>query len=221
MAAKRSGLPGYAAVLVAVLLSACAAAPQTVENTPERAVEDAFVAYKAAILAQDGTSGSALVTAASQDYYRDMADEALTADRQRLLATHIVDRITILLLRQNLTVDQLRRMTGRELTEFAIDRGWVSKDSAARTKLSNYRIFGDVATANVVNRSGELSKISMRFRFEQEAWRLDLLKNLEEARKIMKLALALSGKTEDELLSETLEKGSSGKSGPEIWDPPL
>ena len=220
MAAKRSGLQGFAFVLIAMLLSACAAAPQTAENTPERAVEDAFLAYTSALLAQDGVSGSALLTAASLDYYRDMADEALTADRQRLLDTHIVDRITILLFRHGLTVDQLRRMSGKELAEVAIDRGWVSKSSAARTKLTNYRVFGDVATANVLNRSGDPSSVAMRFRLEQGSWRLDLLKNLEEARKVMRLALALSGKTEDELLIETLEESSAGRPGPEIWNPP-
>src|SRR3546814_19774378 len=68
-----------ALLLVAVLPAACATGPVTEADTPERAVEDSFVAFRQAVLAGDGEKAAALTTAASWDYYRDRAADALPA----------------------------------------------------------------------------------------------------------------------------------------------
>ncbi len=207
--------------LIALLPAACATKPQTAEGTPERAVEQTFLGYKTALLEEDGGAASDLVTAGSLEYYRDMADESLTANRARLMDMHVVDRITILLFRQGLTTEQLRRMSGKELMAFAVERGWFSENSVATAELTNYRTEGAFAEANLLRRDGSASSIGMEFRREDDAWRLDLLHNLDVARKSMRLALALSGMSEEELLRKSLESSTGEKVTPAIWDPPL
>src|SRR3546814_16661343 len=68
-----------ALLLVAVLPAACATGPVTEADTPERAVEDSFVAFRQAVLDGDGEQAAALTTAASRHYYRDRADVATSA----------------------------------------------------------------------------------------------------------------------------------------------
>src|SRR3546814_15522393 len=54
-----------ALLLVAVLPAACATGPVTEADTPERAVEDSFVAFRQAVLDGDGEQAAALTPAAT------------------------------------------------------------------------------------------------------------------------------------------------------------
>jgi len=209
-----------AALLVALLPAACSPTLRTPADTPERSVEVAFLAYKSALQQRSGAVASELMSKASHDYYRQVADEALTADRRRLMDMPVSDRMTVLMFRHGLTVDQLRRASGEALAATAVDRGWFGETGAAAVDLTNFRITGDEATANVLGKSGEMSEVTMKFLREDSAWHIDLLHSLEQGRKAMKLGLAVSGMSEDELIHIALEKATGRKPGPEIWSPP-
>ncbi|MGF1631150.1 MAG: hypothetical protein ACFCUT_16880 [Kiloniellaceae bacterium] len=210
-----------AILLIAVLPLACATPPQTAENSPERVVEETFLAYKEALLAHRGNAAAELVTEESWEYYRDLADEALTANRARLEGADFTDRVTILMFRLGLTREQLRRLSGRELVAKSIDEGWFSEELTARLRLTDYRISGDTARAFALDQVGKPSTSSLSFQRERGAWRLDLLQAINDSRKVMTLAIAISGMTEEELLFATLEEGTGRRPGPEIWNPPI
>jgi hypothetical protein len=209
------------ALLVSLLPAACSPTLRTAADTPERSVEVAFLVYKSALQQRSGAVASGLMTRASHGYYRQIADEALTADRQRLLELPVSDRMTVLMFRHGLTVEKLRHASGKALAATAVDRGWFGQTGAAAVELTNFRITGDEATANLLGKSGEVSEVTMKFLREDDAWRIDLLHSLEQGRKAMKLGLALSGMSEDELVHIALEKATGRKPGPEIWNPPL
>ena len=206
--------------LMLALPAGCATQPQTAENSPERAVETTFLSYQKALLDRDGAAAAALVTEDSWAYYRNMADEALTADRQRLQDMDFVDRLTALTFRHALTPADLRRMNGMDLVAVSVDKGWISREKTAKLRLTNYRITGNTATAAVLSPNGKPSSVSMGFRSERGAWRLDLLDNINTARSAMPLAIALSGMSEEELLFASLERATGSEAGPEIWTPP-
>lgn len=207
-------------LFIAAAPLACATAPQTAANSPERAVEDTFLAYQKALLAEDGTTAAGLVTAASWDYYREMADEALTADRNRLEELDFVDRLTALLFRMSLTRDALRRMSGEELVAYSVDQGWISREKTANMKLANFRITGDSAKASVIGRDGKPSTVTMGFETERGAWRLDLLDTINTSRRAMPLAIALSGMTEAEFIFASLKRSTGRTPESDIWSPP-
>jgi hypothetical protein len=209
-----------AAFGLALLLAACAAQPQTREASPERAVEDTFEAYRTALLARDGATAADLVTAETWAYYREMGDVALTADEAELRNMDFVDRLTGLLFRHALTVEDLQALSGEELVAVSIDHGWISRDRTAGLTLVNYTIEGDTATAYSRGRDGKPTKSKMTFYQERGAWRIHLLDNIKQSRSTMKLAIALSGMTEEQLLFESLKRGVGRPAGPEIWEPP-
>lgn len=220
MNAKASNIRVLLVLMLGLLATACAAVPQTEPTSPEYAVEQTFLSYKEALLARDGAGGAALVTADSWEYYREMADEALVADRDRLEQMNFADRVIVMLFRHALTPAELRRMSGEELVAVSIDKGWISRESTANLRLTNYSISGDSAQAYAIRRDGKLSTVKLDFAQERGAWRLDLLGIIAISRTAMPLAIALSGMTENDLLFATLKEGTGRTAGPEIWTPP-
>jgi hypothetical protein len=211
----------YVVVVVVAVLPAACATPAKAEDSPERAVEQVFEAYRSAILDSEGNVAADLVTEETWTYYRGLADRALTADRTALKQEHVVDRIGILLLRQDLSPDRLQSMTGRELFAHGVDRGWVSKHSTLRIRLTNYRVDGNSATAQMVGRNGEASDVTVEFLEQEGRWRFDVAQMIAATRPAMKLAIQLSGMTEEDLVNKAIEDGTGRKPGPEIWSPPL
>src|SRR3546814_16939390 len=89
--------------------------PVTEADTPERAVEDSFVAFRQAVLDGDGEKAAALTTAASWDYYRDRADDALSAGPGQLQSVPLDQTLVVLTLRHAVTPTDLKSLSGREL----------------------------------------------------------------------------------------------------------
>ena len=207
-------------LLIAVLPAACATSPQTVEKSPERAVEEAFESYRRALLAPDGDAAADLVTEQTWNFYRDLASHALTAERSFLMESDLVDRVSILLLRHGMASEQLRKMSGREIFAHAVDRGWIGEESTAKLRLTNYRVNRGIAYADIIGRDGRTSGVAMRFVQQQDSWRVDVLDMLNTSRSAVALAVALSGMTQEEFLYNALEDGTGRRPGPEIWNPP-
>src|SRR3546814_12172140 len=122
MARVRGGL---ARLLVAVLPAACATGPVTEADTPERAVEDSCFAFRQAVLDGDGEKAAALTTAASWDYYRDRADDALSPRPGQLQSAPPDHALVVLPLRHAVPPTALKRLSGRELLTLWVARGWI------------------------------------------------------------------------------------------------
>ena len=220
-----------AAVVVVLLPAACATGPQTKESTPERAVEDTYIAFQEALLSGDGAQVAELTTADSGDFYRDMADEALTAGRGRLAEMGLDQRLVVLTLRHGLSAVQLKRMTGKELLALWVDRGWIwieegwiDRDYFADKEPGNYRIMGQAAAARA---SGYLSwpRQGVAFRYEDGGWRVNFSHSYGPPNKVAEALRAYyrygDKMTEEEYIFTTLEKATGQKPGPDIWNPPL
>ena len=218
-------------VLAALLPAACASGPQTEAGSPERAVEDSFLAFQAALLAGDGAQVAALTTADSGNFYRDMADEALTAGRARLSEMTLDHRLVALTLRHGLTALELKRMSGKELLQLCVDRGWIwveqgwiDRQDFARKRPENYRIIGEAAAARVDN---PLSwpRDGVAFRFEEGAWRVRLRHDSGAPNLIAEALIAYyrfgREMSEEEYIYATLEEATGKRPGPDIWSPPL
>lgn len=205
---------GLLALLFLVLLVEALPA----KANPE-AVKDSFLNYQAAILAADGKEAASAVTQGSRDRYRLYADQALTLDRQGLNQLHTADRVTVMLLRHSLDRRQLKSMTGGEIIAYAVDQGWIDKDSASRIRLGDFAVKDDFASAALLGNGGEVSPFRLEFLREDGEWRLDLAEMLKIARFGIDYAVQQSGMSEDEFVLFVLEYSSGRKPGPEIWSP--
>lgn len=184
------------------------------------AVRDSFLDYKASILAGDGAAAAALVTQRTHALYRGFADGALTLDKPGLDGLPVMDRMSVLQLRHQMTRQQLESMSGSEIVAYAVDHGWIGKDGAARLQVGHFTVDGSSATAPILGGDGKETLLRMRFTREEGIWRLDLVELMALTRVAVVQAIRQTGMTEDEFILFALEAASGRKPGPEIWNPP-
>lgn len=185
------------------------------------AVQESFLAYKSAVIAADGAAAADLVTEESHDHYRSLADKALTLDRAALLEIHLGDRLNAMLLRHSLTPEELRSMSGEEVTAYAFDHGWIGKEGADQLQLGNYVVEGDTASGTILRPDGEASAYKMEFVKEDGRWLLDLVALVELTRTAFEYTVEQTGLSEDDFVMLMLEHVTGRKPGPDIWSPPL
>jgi len=183
-------------------------------------VREAFLGYRTAILTGDGETAAELVTERTRTLYREFADDALTLDKPGLDGLHVMDRISVMQLRHQMTRQQLESMNGGEIVAYAVDHGWIGKDGAARLQIGNFTVEGDSASAPILGGDGKETLLRMRFAREQGLWRLDLVEMMALTRVAIAQAIRQTGLTEDEFILFALEATSGRKPGPEIWSPP-
>src|SRR3546814_15849886 len=102
-----------ALLLVAVLPAACATGPVTEADTPDRAVEDSFVAFRQAVLDGHGAKAAALTTAASWDYYPHRADDPPSARPAPLHSVPLDQTLLVLTPRPAVPPTAPQRLSGR------------------------------------------------------------------------------------------------------------
>jgi hypothetical protein len=196
------------------------ATPLAAASTPVDAVKETFHSYKSAIMESDGKAAAAVVTQESRDYFRILADQALTFDREALLGIHLSDRIYAMLLRHDVDVAELQRMSGADVLSHAVDQGWIGREGADKLVLGNYEVRGNIASGTILHPDGSETAYKIGFAMQQGRWRLDLVALMDLTRAAFAFALQQSGLTEDEFVLATLEHVSGRTPGPEIWNPP-
>lgn len=184
------------------------------------AVRESFIDYKTAILEGDGETAAELVTERTHALYRGFADSALTLDKAGLDGLHVMDRMSVLQLRHQMTRQQLESMSGEEIVAYAVDHGWIGKDGAARLQVGEFTVDGSAATAPVLGGDGKETLLRMRFAREDGVWRFDLVEAMALVRVTMAQAIRQTGLSEDAFILVFLEAASGQKPGPEIWSPP-
>ncbi len=201
--------------LLFVLLLAAPAAAEPVDD-----VKESFLTYKSAILEADGPAAAKVVTQNSRDYFRALADQALTLDRAGLHQIHITDRLYAMLLRHDLDRSALQRMSGDEVVSYAVDQGWIGRNGASQLRLGHYEVEGDHASGTILRPDGLKSAFKMEFVKEGGRWLLDLVALMKLTRTAFEYAVQQSGLGEDEFILLMLEQGTGRKPGPGIWSPP-
>jgi len=106
------------------------------------AVRDSFLGYKTAILTGDGETAAELVTQRTHALYRGFADSALTLDKPGLDSLHVMDRLSVMQLRHQMTRQQLESMSGEEIVAYAVDHGLIGTDGAARLQVGDFTLEG-------------------------------------------------------------------------------
>lgn len=204
--------------LCVLLFVFCLSAPAVA--APEDDVKESFLTYKTAVLEADGETAAMVVTQSSRDYFRSLADQALTLDRAGLHEIHLTDRLYAMLFRHNLDRARLQQMSGGEAVSYAVDQGWIGRNGASQLRLGHYEIEGDHASGTILRPDGLKSSFKMEFVKEGGRWLLDLVALMDLTRTAFEFAVQQSGLSEDEFVLLMVEQGTGRKPGPEIWSPP-
>ena len=203
-----------------VLMLLLVVVPWQASAGPVDEVKQSFMTYKAAILASDGPTAAQVVTQGSRDYFRKLADHALTLDRDGLHKIHLTDRLYALLLRHNLDRSRLESMSGREVVSYAVDEGWIGKEGAEQLELGNYQVDGQSASGTIMRPDGGETTFKMEFVREDGQWLLDLVALMDLTRTAFEYSVKQSGLSEDEFVMLMLEYSTGRKPDPGIWNPP-
>ncbi len=214
----RMNWPGACLIRVAAVLVLGFSPVPAVED--EERVENAFYAYKVAIMNDRGAEAVDLLSRSTVDYYGRMRDLALYATRAELEKESTINLMQALVLRLRVPTDELRRMNGRSVLEHALDRGWVGKNSVAAVDVKDIRVSGETAVIEIAS-DRESGTARMRFVKEQGDWKLDLMLVMQAAGATFEALARQQGLSREEFMLIVLS-GMSGEAATEaIWEPPL
>jgi hypothetical protein len=188
-------------------------------SADERAVRAAFQAYKAAVLDQQGTHAADRVTSGTLDAFERYRELALTGDRDTLQALPVTDRLQVLSIRHRVPTGQLRAMNGRAVFIYAVDRGWIGRESIERTHVGQVRVQGGIATAGIrIGRAD--TPVNFEFQREEGQWRLDLMPVIRMSEALFTQMAEQHGISENQLLMKLLGAVSGEPVDESIWDAP-
>ena len=205
------------AFAVAALLFV-AAAPVVAEDDAE-AVRRVFSAYRAAILAGKGDAAAALLSRSTYAYYDEMRQLALRGDAASVQSQSLVNQMQVLMLRLRVPLGQLESLAPRELIAYAVDQGWIGKQSVLKLQPGKVHAEGDVAVLDVIIDAQEAGP-AFSFNRESGAWRLDLVPTTQLGNAALELAARQQGIPESEFMLVLIESVLGRKVGAEAWVPP-
>ncbi|MCB0322400.1 MAG: hypothetical protein KDD69_02470 [Bdellovibrionales bacterium] len=199
--------------------------PVAFADTPAEAADEALVRntfreYKSAILQARGETAVRQVSSHTIDYYQQMKDLALKGTPAHVHGLKLMDRLMVLSLRHRMTLQQLQDLSAPELFSFAVDQGWIGKESVERLEIGAISINGDAAKGEYIF-DGKAAPLHFSFYREQGEWRFDLLPVLNTGNAALEEALKREGTDENEFILSAMESVTGKKPAPTIWDPLL
>ena len=184
-------------------------------------VHESFEQYRTAILSGDGEEAVQYLNQASINYYDDMLKDALYLKESEFEERTILDKLMILRLRMNFSAKELKKMNGRELIVYSIQKGWIGKSSVINIELSEEtKIKGDWATIEVM-KNGQGSGLHFIFQKENDIWKFDIQEILKIANMSLAYLIKQSDYTEKEFIEMVLENTDNKKVSQSYYKPLL
>jgi hypothetical protein len=136
-------------------------------------VRATFLRYKDAVVAGDGSAACRELSRRTLDYYGELRDSALRATPDELAESSLARQFEVLRLRDRLTATELESMSGAQLAEAYVNRGWMNSELMSRLTVGFVIHKGDVAEARFGD-GPALFPSRLVFHREEGAWRFDL-----------------------------------------------
>lgn len=160
-------------LILGILLPACPGSLFGQEQTVPELVKASFEGYRQAVLEDNGALASTYVSRITIAYYDSAISLARTADSLRVDSLPLIEKMTVLLIRGEMSTEMITGSKSGDGFIFAINEGMVSKDDVRKNELG--KVFFDDAFARapmVVN--GQVTPMPMHFHLEEGIWKLDL-----------------------------------------------
>lgn len=210
-----------------LILSACATSKPTESEQPvlisvevdhQQQVREAYSAYKAAILADQGAEAVQHVDSRTVQYYTDIQRQAVEADSLTVDGLAILDKLMVLAIRHRTPREQLLSFDGVSLFTYAVEQGMVGKNSVANLSIGTITINGDTAQGQVIN-NGQVTPLAYHFNKEDGRWKIDLTSIFGVSGSAFQQMVDQSEQAENDYLLMILELTTGKKPGADIWQP--
>ncbi len=180
-------------------------------------IRGAFEAYRSAILEGRGDEAAGLLSRSTYDYYDGARRLALTGDEQAVKARILVDQMQVLLLRLRAPLDVLDSSTPPQLIAYAVEQGWIGKESVESIQAGQVRVQGDAATVTAIIGGQDMGPA---FRFSREgSWRLDLVPTVQAVNAAIQAAAKESGLSDEAFMVALMSRVVGRELGSEMWQP--
>ena len=190
------------------------------EPPPEDAVRQTFAAYKRAVMANDGATAAALLSAGTVEWYGSTQDLALHGDKQDVEHLPPLEKLQVLAFRLRIPAEELRALSARQLVAYSVAHGWVGKSGTGRSELGAVTVADGSAVAELLLAG---KNTGQKYRFVQEGgqWRFDQLPTLQSGGEAIATAARQRGMSEDQLVQMLVETAVGKKLGGDAWEPPF
>jgi hypothetical protein len=181
-------------------------------------VKKCFYAYRDAVLNGHVTEAAELGSSETTRYYANILRLVFEASGSETRALDPMDRIMVLMLRHQVSVENLRKMDGRGLIAYLVAGGVIGKNSIVSNVISNdigeIAVSGNHATGvHVANQQATIQK--WRFTKEQGRWKFDITSIKPAVNTAFREMAKKSGSTENEFIKTLLLPSVSGKVPPD------
>jgi hypothetical protein len=183
------------------------------------AVAQAFSSYREAVLATDGKTAAALLTAESLEYFAAIRKLALTASESYLRRARMSDQLAVIFLRTSAPVANIQSWSTTQLVIHAVRRGQLNAAAMERMSVGTVEVSGDIGTV-LVKLDGKESPASLTFYREGGQWKFRLIPLLEAAENALRARVQDQHITERHLVDETLAATLSPEDLRKAWLPP-
>lgn len=188
-----------------------------VANKDEIEVIECYEKYKTAILNSMGEEAIKYIDSKSVDYYQEILDKVLYADKEELIKESVVSRLKIFQIRHSIQLENLKKMDVAKLLVLAINEGWTEKDFIIGTSVKNVKIKGNIATADYYQDNKKVG-IRSQFAYENEQWKYNFTSLFQLYNSALKQLIKEIGDDEDEFIFNIIEVSSGKKVSKDIYE---
>jgi hypothetical protein len=178
----------------------------------------AYDSYKSAVSNSNGAEAVSHVSSNTVRYYSSVLDLVLNADSNKLLLTGLLEKFTVLAIRQTVDWGRLRAMDGKDLFIYAIENGQIGKD-VVNTSIGNIEQKNDNLARGELLVGGKPSKKYTNFYREDGKWRVDLVEILKENEKSLKKMMEQPNMNESQCIVLFFKQVFGHEPSREMWLP--
>lgn len=189
---------------------------------PEQLIEQTFYTVIRAMKTYDYETVLTLSDQKTWEYFGEIKNLALTADRSVLEKLKPINRFQVLALRHIKDAQELAGMSDKRLFEQAVLQGWFYVGDKPDVRIDYIDLMpGETeAMADIIFRS-IIPDERLEFTKEQGIWKMNLLQLLPRQEENMLTTLHERGQSEDEFFRNFLKEETGRDPSPDIWEPLL
>jgi hypothetical protein len=175
-----------------------------------------FDSYKAFLYNGNGGEVANLIDSQTIKYYGDIIELVKNADSLKVESLSLLDKITVLLVRQSVSKENILTFDGKALLIHAINNGMIDKTSARSFTIGDITVDNNFAKGQIIA-NGTASPLFLNFYKENGQWKFDLTS-------LFPIGIPALQKLEKELgergfIDAMLSAGNGNKQSQNVWRP--
>jgi len=182
------------------------------------AIKHCFNSFKSAIINANGEKAIEFVDENTHNYAIRILDLTKTADRDTFNELRLIDKMVILIIRHQSTIENILEMQPETFFSQAMQNGLVGQSTIKVCDIGEVVISGDKANAEYLL-ADEYTNLDIGFTKEGGYWKIDINSILPFQEESFLKMIESYGKVEAKSLLRVLETFTGKRPSHNIWDP--